>query len=850
MATLTGSTGSPHTVHSRPVACLDPSKPGTPYVKISLPLATMLLLLSASAAGAQETRQLTATDYSRAEQFMAWNTQKLTTGIQVNPQWVDGSRFWYRNRVQDGHEFVLVDVPARQRRPAFDHDRLAAALSIAADTAYEGGQLPFTTFEFADEGRAIRFHLADSVRWTCDINAYVCPTMGSVPAPPRGEVRSPDGERAVFVRDENLWLRQGEAGDESQLTTDGEEHFGYGVTPEGCCQEISNRRAGVTLAPTARWSPDGRRVATHRYDERDVADFHLIETALGRPKLHSYRYALPGDSIIPTWEIHLFDVDSGTSVRVDEDPLPGDFASADSAWTGVRWSPDGSRLYYTKRPRDFTSVELRVADFETGDTRTILSESGSTLRETTLFIGGPPNWRLLNGGDQILWFSERDGWGHLYRFDGATGELLNRVTEGPWLVMDVLHVDETAGWVYFTAMGREPDRDPYFRHLYRARLQGGNIQLLSTEDADHAVSVSPDGDYFVDQYSRRDMAPVTVVRGADGTVLQTVEEADIAPLLETGWRPPTPFRAKGRDGVTDVYGYLYFPSTFDPENDPPGSYPVVDYIYPGPQIGPNGFRGFSLGGWAGQHSLPELGFIVFVVDAMGTPWRSKAFHDAYYGDMGDNGIPDHISALQELALSYPQMDLDRGRHLRPLGRRVFVHRCHAPLSQVLQGGRVGSGESRQSLLSPCLGRALHGAHGSRGWGRPRDPVQSGVGREPGRQASPLLRYPRRQRPPEQYAASDPGAATPQQGLRPHRPTQPQPRTCGGSVRHPPGLGLLCGASAGWDPARRVRAEGAARGVRERARGLPACRWPRSLSPSPSRVASDAAAASGVPRRSC
>ena len=635
-----------------------PCRPLSAYVaRAGLLLAA--LLAPPSDASAQDRRQVTATDYGRAEQFMSWHAQKLTTGLQVTPRWIDGSRFWYRNRVQDGHEFVLVDVPRGQRRPAFDHDRLASALSMAADTAYEGAQLPFTTFEFTPDGQAIRFHLADSVRWTCDISAYTCPTLDSVPALPRGEVRSPDGERAVFVRDENLWLRQGESGEESQITTDGEEHYGYGVSPEGCCQEISNRRAGITLAPVARWSPDGRRVATHRYDEREVGEFHLIETALGRPKLHSYRYALPGDSIIPTWELHLFDLDTGTSVRVDEDPLPGDFASADSAWSQVRWSPDGSRLYYTKRPRDFKSVELRVADFDTGETRTILSESGPTLRETNLSIGGPPNWRLLDGGRQILWFSERDGWGHLYRFDGGSGELLNRVTEGPWLVMEVLHVDETAGWVYFTAMGREPDRDPYFRHLYRARLTGGGAQLLSPEDADHAVTASPTGAYFVDRYSRRDMAPVTVVRGPDGGVLQTVEEGDIGPLLETGWQPPVPFRAKGRDGVTDVHGYLYFPSTFDPENDSPGSYPVVDYIYPGPQIGPNGFRGFSLGGWAGEHSLPELGFIVFVVDAMGTPWRSKAFHDAYYGNMGDNGIPDHISALKELALRYPQMDLGR-----------------------------------------------------------------------------------------------------------------------------------------------------------------------------------------------
>ncbi|NNF25854.1 MAG: prolyl oligopeptidase family serine peptidase, partial [Gemmatimonadetes bacterium] len=261
---------------------------------------------------------------------------------------------------------------------------------------------------------------------------------------------------------------------------------------------------------------------------------------------------------------------------------------------------------------------------------------------------------VLDSGD-VVWFSERDGWGHLYRIDGESGAVRNRITEGPWLVMSILRVDETAGWVYFTAMGREPDRDPYLAHAYRAALDGSRIDLLTPEEADHNVRVSPDGTYLVDTYSRLDLPPVTVVRDRSGQVLQTVEEADVGPLRQAGWPLPTRFSVKGRDGVTDVHGVLFFPSHFDSTQ----AYPVVDYVYPGPQTGPIGSRSFTVNPRGNAQALAELGFVVFLVDAFGTPGRSKSFHDRYYGNMGDNGIPDHIAALRQLATLHPQMDLDR-----------------------------------------------------------------------------------------------------------------------------------------------------------------------------------------------
>ncbi|MDE2753261.1 MAG: DPP IV N-terminal domain-containing protein [Gemmatimonadota bacterium] len=615
-----------------------------------------LALLAPTATTAPElaAQQVTESAYARAEQFLPWNAANLISGDQVVPEFFDGDRFWFRSRTSSGHEFVVVDPAAATRQPAFDHARLAAALSVAADTAYEGRTLPFDEFDFVNGGAAIRFQVADSVQWTCDIGAYTCAGPTNATAPSDADRPSSDGRWIAFARDENLWVRDAASGAETQLTRDGETDFGYGAIPEGCCQEITSRRANRERSPVMQWSPDSRRIATHRYDEREVERFHLLEAADGRPILHSWAYALPGDSVVPTSELWILDVEAGTSVRANVPPQPGNFARGDTAFADVQWTADGSHVFYTHRSRDFKSYRLFRVDAATGSATELLEETGPTYVELNNFTSFPPAWQVLGNGSEFLWWSERDGFGHLYLYDGD-GNLKNRVTSGPWLVAQLLQVDEASRTVYFTAAGREEGRHPYHLHLYRVGLDGSGLQLLSSEDAVHQITPAPSGRYFVDQYSTPGMAPTAVVRGRDGRIVQTIETADISRLEEAGWIPPVPFEAKGRDGTTSVYGLLWFPSDFDPA----ASYPVVDYIYPGPQIGAVTRYDFSASGRGNGRALAELGFIVFAVDAFGTPLRSKAFHDAYYANMGDNGIPDHISALKELAGRYPQMDLDR-----------------------------------------------------------------------------------------------------------------------------------------------------------------------------------------------
>lgn len=617
-------------------------------------------LVAAAASASPTAAQAVATSsimarYNRAAAELPWNVQALVSGNQLDPRWFDGDRFWFRGARGLGGEFIVVDPVRGTRAPAFDHARLAAALSVAAETTYTGERLPFTELDFVREGRAIEVQVADSARYTCDLVAYRCTGPEKRAARAKDEIVSPDGKWAAFSRDENLWVRSTATGEERQLSTDGEPHWGYAVVPEGCCQEITNRRQKRKVWPVLRWSPDSRRIATHRYDERRVEQLHLVETVPGgRPKLHSYRYALPGDSIIPTWEAYVFDVEARRGTKIAIPPIPGMFTAADSSFDDVQWTRDGTSLFVASRSRDFRTWQLHQADPATGTARLVLTESGKTYRELNQF-GGTPNWRPLRNGRELLWWSERDGWGHLYRIDATNGTVLAQLTSGPWLVQDVLSVDETLGTVHFTAVGRERGIDPYYRQLYRVGLDGSALTRLSSEDADHQVWATPSGRHFIDLHSRRDLAPTAVVRAPDGRILQTVEQGDISRLVARGWKPPVPFSAKGRDGVTDVHGYLYFPSDFDST----ASYPVVDYIYPGPQIGAVATRSFVTSAPGAGQALAELGFIVFTVDAFGSPLRSKAFHDAYYGNMTDNGIPDHISAMRELALHHPQMDLAR-----------------------------------------------------------------------------------------------------------------------------------------------------------------------------------------------
>lgn len=625
-------------------------------VALAVAGACLAVCVRPAAGAAQGTRG----DYARAEQLLGPNAQELVTDDAVQPHWMGPDRFWYRNHGADGYAFMMVDMTTGVRQPAFDAVRLAAALSAAADTAYDPRMLPFQEIRFVDGERSVRFSVSKKQRWTCTLATYACVGPDTLPLDRVTEVASPDGKWVAFTRQDNLWVRNVATGQETALTTDAGPDDGY-AKPTGCCAQVTNEVQHRPQRPVLVWSPDSRYIATYKMDERHVRRMYLLETKSPAYVLHTYPYALPGDSVIPKYDTYIFDVAAGRGVKVNRPPQPAVnttccwLTTQDSVVKDVKWDPTSEHLFMTYGHRGYHVLDLLDVNPATGDARTVLTEKSPTFVETNLASGGVPDWRPLAHGRQVIWFSERDGWAHLYLYNAATGALEHRITGGAWTVGDVLHVDEAGGWIYFTARGRESGRDPYFRFLYRVKLDGAGMQLLTPENADHDVTIAPSGAEFLDNYSQLNATPVTLVRRADGTLIHEVQKADASRLFATGWRYPTPFTVKARDGVTDLYGLLYRPSNFDSTKH----YPIIDYIYPGPQVGPIGDRTFRSALRSGNASLAELGFFVVELDAMGTPFRSKAFHDTYYGNMGDNGIPDHVAAIKQLGARIPQIDLDR-----------------------------------------------------------------------------------------------------------------------------------------------------------------------------------------------
>jgi dipeptidyl aminopeptidase/acylaminoacyl peptidase len=331
-----------------------------------------------------------------------------------------------------------------------------------------------------------------------------------------------------------------------------------------------------------------------------------------------------------------------------------DHVAEGSTFLDVQWYPDASQLAFVSTSRDHKQAILRVADASTGEVRTVLEERSPTQFQSGFAAFGQPNWRVLPASGEVLWWSQRDDWGHLYLYDLASGAEKRRVTSGPWNVAHLVHVDARARTLHFLGVGREAGRDPYFARLYRVGLDGGAITLLTPEDANHVVAMAPDGRHFVDRYSTPTMPPVSTLREADGDLVLTLERANASRLLATGWKPPTPIVVKARDGTTDLYGLMFTPTDLDSTR----AYPIVNYIYPGPWGNSVGSRNFSAA--RGDHqALAELGFVVVTIDGMGTELRSKAFGDFYFGDMGDNTLPDQIAGMRELARRYPWIDIER-----------------------------------------------------------------------------------------------------------------------------------------------------------------------------------------------
>jgi dipeptidyl aminopeptidase/acylaminoacyl peptidase len=598
------------------------------------------------------TRSLTVKDYEQAEKMMIYNTGQLVDNSNVKPNWLDDDRFWYRVLTAKGSEFVMVNPARGTRATAFDQQKFATALSKVAGGTYDPFRLPLAKINYSTDANSVLFSL-NKKNWKYDLKtaAIIEDTASeanrSRQSSPNLAV-SPDGKRAAFIRNYNLWLVELGTNKETQLTTDGIKDFGYATDNAGW------KKSG---APIIAWSSDSKKIATYQQDQRSVSDMYLVTTNVGKQTLQVWKYPLPKDKEIATIHRVIIEVDNPKVIRLKLPPdahrgtLCDDISCQGNIFGDVDWSKDASQLAFVSTSRDHKQATVFIADAATGTIREVFKETVPTQFESG---HGSVNWRYLAATNEILWYSERDNWGHLYLYDAGTGKLKNQITKGDWAISKLLKVDEQKRTLYFLAGGREAGRNPYYSHLYKTGFDGKNLALLTPEDGNHDVTLSPSGNYFVDSYSKSDVPPITVLRNSSGKLISTLEKADITRLVASGWKAPTPVVVKAADGQTDLYGLMFTPINLDPSK----KYPIVNYIYPGPQGGSVRHWGFQAAHGDNQ-ALAELGFIVVAIEGTCNPLRSKSFHDACYGNMQENTLPDQISGMKQLAAKYPYIDIER-----------------------------------------------------------------------------------------------------------------------------------------------------------------------------------------------
>ena len=671
-------------------------------IKKSMIVTVLATILSAPTVFAQ------IPDYARADVIRT--AARYVFGTSLRPRFLEDSvRFWYTSSARDDRGVTYVVDPVRAaRRPLFDNARLASALSITADTLIDPTKLP--RFAVVDTGRTIEIQMRKKI-FRCGASTYACAAVDSIvwatdralKNGPDWASRSPDDQWDVFLYDYNLYVRPAATSDEEaiakrdsvlaaradtatatadsteadstqaetpeskaaadsvalpagsiQLTTDGAEHWAW-ENNLGALFRGEEPKRWDPRRPAVRWSSDSHKLTLQRLDYRNLRRYPLYSSTKAQPVDKSYFYAVPGDTAYPKFDVYVVDVASAVLPTTDEDgsnggavePVKVDQPPSPAMNFSARptWSRTSDQMFMMSSSRGYKRMTLVAVDASTGATTEITRDSFPSWVESRGF-------RVVNGGEDIFYVSERDGWAHIYRF-GADGTLKNQVESGPYRVSGINRVDSIAHQVYFTASGMQGGV-PYYGQLYRVDFDGSDLTPLTPEEGAHRVFFVPKANYFIDTYAVADEPPTIVLRsGTDGRVVMDLAKGDVEMLASMGWTPPEIIQVKARDGTTDLWGLLYRPSDFDSTE----SYPIIDHIYPGPQVG--SVRGWSFSARHRPRALAELGFIVLELDHMGTPGRSKAFHDFYFGNMGDNGIPDHIAAIRQLAAQHRYIDINR-----------------------------------------------------------------------------------------------------------------------------------------------------------------------------------------------
>ena len=579
--------------------------------------------------------------YERAEAFLPGNLGRLVRGERLTPRWRDdGALFWYRADAAAGRRFVLTDPDRGESRALFDHETLAAKLTEAGGEAVDAADLPLRGVNYDFETETLSF-LFDDLRWS-----FAGDALRREEAPAAG--LSPDGRRRAFTRDHDLYLEDIASGEVRRLTTDGSAQRPYArplVNPRRMVEAASST---PELDADIAWSPDSRRFASYRMNLEGARTLSLVQSTPpdGAPPIaYEYIYPLTGDSDVPTAQSFIFDADSGARVAIDLPPQDILYYYGPS----FVWTADGAEIAQVIPTRGYDALRLYAIDAASGAARVLAETSSDTFVDYYDHA-----WTYLDRSDSFFWLSEATGWhhGYLVNRDGEQRAL----TRGEWRVHYLAGATLEGDDLFVVAGGREPDRDPYLRHLYRVDRDGGEPLLLTPEALDHDVSVSPDGRYFVDNMSLIDQPTRTVLRSAlDGAIVMELQAADTSALDELGYRHPEPFETVAADGHTPLYGAIYRPSDFDPSR----RYAVIENIYTGPHyvMTPKSFAAGLTGRNAA--SIAELGFIVVLIDGRGSSGRSRDFLAHAYRNLHDVGLDDHIAGIRALARRHPYMDLSR-----------------------------------------------------------------------------------------------------------------------------------------------------------------------------------------------
>ncbi|WP_301704003.1 DPP IV N-terminal domain-containing protein [uncultured Parabacteroides sp.] len=636
----------------------------------------------------QETERLSG--YVQAERFTKEKLNTMLFSTSVDPHWFQkGNNFWYEYKTSNGKSWYVVDPVAKTKRPLFDLDDIAAQITEIVKDPFTAQQLPIQKLEAGEDGRTFTFQITSSQDAKKDSTdkdkgpkkeifffSYDYPTRKLTwledkkkeTEYPDWASFSPDGKTVVYAKDLNLYRMSREDYEklkkddkdstvtDIQLTTFGVKDFGFGqpyslLNTDTLC---NGKRKGVWGIV---WSPDSRYFAVTVSDERAVKDLWVINSmASPRPTLESYKYQMPGEKEAPVEHLYLFDMNDNSHKEIRTSAFkdqtlrlahkPWMQKDRDRKEVASVWLGDNNRFFVTRSSRDLHRIDICSYTVGQDSIRPIIEERMNTYQEVR------PLAAVGNGKELIQW-SERDGWAHLYLYDGE-GNLKNRITRGPWHVDQIVKVDEAKRLVYFLANGKDKDENPYYEHLYRVGLDGSGLQQVTPGDYFHMARIDDDAAFVVNNYSRVNTIPRTDLMDANGRKLMTLEESDFSQLLAAGYQFPEPFKVKAADGVTDLYGVMYKPFNFDST----ALYPIIDYVYPGPQVEATVYPFSRMS--VRTDRLAQAGFVVITVgNRGGHPSRSKWYHNFGYGNLRDYGLADQKAAIEQLANRYPFIDINR-----------------------------------------------------------------------------------------------------------------------------------------------------------------------------------------------